>query len=209
MKALIVLLITFFSFSVSGQNGYVKLIDSDSILVGFIRKFTPGTEKYLGLELWRNKKDKNPLKIPLSNVKEYAIKKDTFRILRNFKLYEDRNDYFDLIEAKIISNGEVNLFIVDNYRNQARQFMLSQPAFPNDPQTMTRFMIDQSRGNLPYVYILENQSGFIKTLPTNKEKLKTALLDFFSERYLQKYEELKEEIEYKTIPALVKLYNSK
>jgi hypothetical protein len=209
MKIFIVLIITFVSFNVSGQNGYVRLVDSDSIMFGFIRKYTPATGKYIGLELWRTKRDKSPLKILLNNVQEYAIKKDTFRILRNFKLYEDRDDYFDLIETKVISKGKVNLYIVDNYRNQTRQMMLAQPTLPNDPYTTARVIIDQSRGNLPYVYILENQSGFVKTLPTNKEKLRTALMDFFSERYLQKYGELKQEIKYKTIPALVKLYNSK
>jgi hypothetical protein len=121
MKIFIVLIITFVSFRVSGQNGYVKLIDSDSTMFGFIKRLTPG------LELWRSKKDKNPLKILLNNVQEYAINKDTFRILRNFKLYEDRDDYFDFIETKVISKGKVNLFIVDNYRNKIRQMMLSPP----------------------------------------------------------------------------------
>jgi hypothetical protein len=90
-------------------------------MFGFIKRLTPG------LELWRSKKDKNPLKILLNNVQEYAINKDTFRILRNFKLYEDRDDYFDFIETKVISKGKVNLFIVDNYRNKIRQMMLSPP----------------------------------------------------------------------------------
>jgi hypothetical protein len=71
-------------------------------------------------------------------------------------------------------------------------------------------IIDIRMGNFKDLFAAENTStSFIKSLPSEKKKLKEALLDFFSDRYIVKYKELKEKIAYKTIPPFFKLYNSK
>jgi hypothetical protein len=72
------------------------------------------------------------------------------------------------------------------------------------------FAPNESLENHTYKYILEDkQTGYLRALPSKKEKLLESLADFFPEKYIAKYEEVKGKIKYKSIPALVELYNSK
>ena len=60
------------------------------------------------------------------------------------------------------------------------------------------------------IYILEDsKNGFLTAIPNAKEELETKLADYLPEKYLRKYTEVNGKIKYKTIPELVKLYNSK
>ena len=59
------------------------------------------------------------------------------------------------------------------------------------------------------MYLIEDRTtGLLKAIPSRKDELKEALLDFFPELYIIKYAEVKGEINYKSLPDLVKLYNS-
>ncbi len=156
-----------------------------------------------GLEVWKTKTDKNPRRFPKTTIAEYAIKKDTFRVIHQFKPFEKTNTYFELTEARALSRGKVNLYIIDNYAN------------PQRVSTYTRgglipALIDESMGNYTYMYLLEEvETGFLKALSSKKEELKETLVEFFPEKYISKYNQVKGGINYKAIPDLVKLYNSK
>lgn len=202
MKIFALIIILTGSFELSAQNGYVKL-KNDSVIIGYVKYYTTISEGQQGFEIWKTKKDKNPLRILKTSVWEYAIKKDTFRILQNFRPFEETNTYFDLVEAKLISRGKVDLYVIENYQNSNRISTYTGGG-------LIPAIIDESMGNFTYMYVVENsKSGYLRGLSSKKEKLMETLRDFFPDQYLEKYNELKEKITYKTIPSLVKLYNSK
>jgi hypothetical protein len=202
MKIVLLIILTVSTFRLFGQNGYIKL-DNDSTLVGYLRYYVSIKDGHQGIELWRTKKDKQPLKIPKRTINEYAIKKDTFKVLHQFKPFHDTQTYFELVEAKLKSSGKVNLYIIENYQNVNRVSIYTGGG-------LIPAVIDVSLGNHSYMYILEDKEmGFLKALPSKKQKLKESLMEFFPEKYIIKYDEVKGEIDYKSIPDLVKLYNSK
>ena len=212
MRLLILLILIPATFSLFGQNGYIITAQKDTTIFGYIKRYTSISDGHRGLELWKDKRDKNPFRIPLNNIFEYAINKDTFRILHDNEAYENGDIYLELIDAKLLSRGKVNLFIIDDIKNQSRQSALRDDKnYPYSPlDGHTRVMRDQLQGHYTYIYILQdNETGYTKTLPSNKEKLNKVLHGFFSENYLKKYNEYKGEITYKSVQLLVTLYNSK
>ncbi len=190
------------TLKIFGQNGYIKL-DNDSTLVGYLRYYVSSKDGHQGIELWRTKKDKAPLKIPKRTIYEYAIKKDTCKVLHQFKPFHDTQTYFELVDAKLKSSGKVNLYIIEDYQNINRVSTYTGGG-------LIPGIIDESLRIHTYIYILEDKEiGFLKALPSKKGKLQESLMDFFPEKYIIKYDEVKGEINYQSIPDLVKLYNSK
>ena len=182
-----------------GQKGYIKL-DNDSIFSGFLRYYKSYKDGHEGYELWKTKTDKNPRRIPIQHIKEYAIKEDTFKILHQFKPFPKDRLYFEMVDAKIESRGKVNLYSIDNYR---RIYMASSSPPGQFPSDNIQYMKET-------IYILEDsKNGFLTAIPNAKEELETKLADYLPEKYLRKYTEVNGKIKYKTIPELVKLYNSK
>lgn len=202
MKILFLIVLVISTLSVFGQNGYVKL-DNDSTLNGYLRYYVSNKDGHQGIELWRTKRDKNPLKIPKQRINEYAIKKDTFKVLHQFRPFHDSETYYELVDAKLKSSGKVNLYLIKNNQNAMMVGMYTGGG-------LVPVLITVSLGGYDYMYILEDkQTSFLKALPSKKEKLFEALLEFFPERYIRKYQEVKGEIRYNSVYDLVKLYNSK
>src|SRR5688500_4635567 len=110
MKAILTIILAVTTIGLFGQNGYVKF-GSDSTVLGYLRYYVSIKDGHQGIELWRTKNDKDPLKIPKHVITEYAIKRDTFKILNQFKPFNDTETYFELVEAKLKSRGKVNLYI--------------------------------------------------------------------------------------------------
>ena len=200
MKTAFIIILISSTTQLWGQNGYVRL-ENDSIVRGYLRYYTPINDVNRGIEVWRTKKDKNPLKIPRYIVSEYAIEKDTFKVFHRFRPFEKGNTYFEVADAKLRVSGKVNLYFIDNTQNNVSTYT-GGGLLPG--------LLDENIGNQPYIYVLEDKAtGFYKALPSKKEKLKEALMEVFPERYVIRYGEVKGEIKYKSIPALVELYNSK
>jgi hypothetical protein len=206
MKLLPPLFLILVSYVANGQNGYVKL--GDSLLVGYLKYYSVISSGEIGLELWKDKRDKNPRRMLKSEVEEYAIKEDTFKVLHSFQPFPDENTYFETADAKVISTGKVNLYIIKDYHDPSTvTFALYGGGIIGG--AITALVVSASMGNVPYIYVLEDSAGYIKALPAKEKLLNEALLEFFPEKYLLRYGELKERIKYKTVPDLVKLYNLK
>lgn len=203
MKPIIFIIVLNLSTShVFAQNGYVKL-DNGATMIGYLKHYTSVKDGHPGIELWRTKKDRDPLRIPKWQIDEYAIKKDTFRVLTQFRPFHDTQTYFELVEARLKSSGKVNLYIIPNYQNADRVSTYTGGG-------LIPALIDESLGNHTFMYLIEDSAtGFLKAIPSKKDKLKESLLDFFPEQYLTKYAEVKGEINYKSLPELVNLYNSR
>ena len=56
------------------QNGYVRL-GNDSTIIGYLKYYTSIKDGHPGIEVWRTKKDKEPIRIPKWQIDEYAIKR--------------------------------------------------------------------------------------------------------------------------------------
>lgn len=201
MRWFLLTILPLVGFNLFGQNGYVK-VSSDSTIVGFIKRYTSHMDGSRGLEVWRTKKDPQPVRIKMSTIYEYAIKKDTFRILYDFSPFTSENIYFESVEARVVSTGKITLLKIEGYHN------------PNSISNYTGgglvpALIDMGLENYSHMYILEEpENDYMRALPGKQQKLLEVLKDFFPERYLTRYKEEKGTIKYSEIPALVKLYNS-
>jgi hypothetical protein len=186
-----------------GQNGYVRLLKNDSILTGFIRQYISVSDGEPGIELWKTKKDKDPIRLLKSTITEYALNKDTIKVLHNFAPFENSSVNYSVVDANFLSRGKINLLIIKNYRNNQRISNYTGGG-------LIPALIDEMAGNYTYLYLLENpSSGYLRALPSKKEKLRDLLSDFFPERYIELYNEKKGIVSYKNIKEFVTLYNSR
>lgn len=101
------------------QAGYVKYYDTDSVVIGFIRFVRPVNQEPQ-LEIWETKNSKKPIRVVMDDISEYSMGKDTFRIIRNFQPFTGKDIFFDIVEAKIVVSGRIELLEIQNpyYRNQ-------------------------------------------------------------------------------------------
>ncbi|MBX2967533.1 MAG: hypothetical protein KF845_15430 [Cyclobacteriaceae bacterium] len=202
MRWYLVILLVALSFNLYSQNGYVK-ISSDSIMIGFVKRYTSHMDGSKGLEVWRTKNDPQPIRVKMSSIYEYAIKKDTFRILHDFIPFASEKIYFETVEAQVISTGKVTLLKINalNDRKRSTQSMIIYTG--ERPVSVMTFRENN------YTYVLEEPgTDYLRALPYEQQKLLETLKEFFPERYLIRYKEEKGAIVYSKVPALVKLYNS-
>lgn len=92
MRIVFLIILILLTTQIWGQNGYVKL-DNDSTVIGYLRYYVSTKDGHRGIELWRTKSDKNPLKIPKWIINEYAIKNDTFKVLHQFKPFPETKTF--------------------------------------------------------------------------------------------------------------------
>lgn len=173
------------------QNGYV-ITKNDDLIEGYIKYQRNYQDGHLEIEIWKTKGDRNPKKYSLVNIKEYGIKRDTFRIVTEFYPFIGEATYIPCIELKLIHRGKVNLYLT--YELTGKKYT---PPGLLDPRTY-----DQPRQK---TYILEDQYG--KMLAINRLQM-TEDLSYFLDynKYARKLTD--KVFEYKQIPALIKLYNS-
>ncbi len=107
MKKLAFIFVFVSSISAFSQNGYI-ILSNDSIIYGYVKTLTSISGEP-EVELWKTMKDKNPTRYERRALKEYAIKKDTFRIFHNLEAY---NNYLVTAEAKRIVGGKIQLYFV-------------------------------------------------------------------------------------------------
>ncbi len=190
------MLMVFVNSAVYGQEGYVKL-QNDSTLYGYLRKYVSFQDGHQGFEVWKTKKDKSPRKIPKVEISEYAIKKDTFKVLQQFRPYDGEKRYFELVDAALKARGKVDLYVITELNTRAGGYVSGGFSTP-------------ATSTVSEIYILEDRKlNLQKALPLNRQNLKDALKDFFPEGYITKYEEVYGKISFKNIVDFVRLYNSK
>ena len=201
MRYIFVVILVTSSLTGFCQNGYIQLLDGDSVLTGFVRRVTDKSHGE-ALEFWKTKYDKNPRRILKDDIHEYAVKKDTFRILHNFQPFADEGVYFERVEAAVRHGKRINVMLV----------------FYTNPDAVSTYTgggllfgaIDAVNKNYPYIYLLEDSSGGLpRAIPSKGEEYMDALKEFFPARYLERYAEENGPIKYKNIPKVAELFNSK
>jgi hypothetical protein len=109
MRSLLFILLLISSVNASAQkfDGFV-ITDQDSLFKGHVRISIDGSQRKILLT--KNKK-LQPREFKTSGLKYYAYKKDTFAILKNFYAFEEKSDYIEMVEAKVlISRGKLKLY---------------------------------------------------------------------------------------------------
>lgn len=199
MKKTLLIILSLFTFELYGQIGYIKL-NNDSIIVGYLRRYVSHMDGRQGIELWRTKKDKHPLKISKDAISEYAIKKDTFAILRNFYPFEGEDYQVESIEAEVlISKGKVKLYFatLPDYKNN----LIMGPSATGG---MTSY--GQS---LYSIYIVKNTENNLIGIKDEKDKLfKTIQSIIGDDKELVKRVE-NGELKYKDTEQIIRIYNKK
>lgn len=95
------------------------------------------------------------------------------------------------------------MFIISDYQNANRVSTYTGGG-------LIPALIDESLGNHTFMYLIEDkETGFLKALPSKKNKLMESLLEFFPQDYITRYAGIKGEINYRSLPDLVNLYNSR
>jgi hypothetical protein len=207
MKILIALGLILCICEVHGQNGFIRF-SRDSIIRGYIKYYISPKNREEQLEFWKTKNDKSPVRISKRDIDEYAIGKDTFRILENFRPFDSEEFYFDVIDAKIIQSGKIELLSMVNPFYQSNAMPLPVPV--GNTVILVTFT-DSALNNLKTIKVLHNRkTGFIKGVPPEGKSFEDVIADFFSEAALKSYVTTTgKKIRYKDLQALVKFYNGK
>jgi hypothetical protein len=203
-KTIFILFLVCLTFNGYSQKGYI-ITQSDSLKIGFL-KYQRNDKSQLEIELWETKRDKNPKKYLLSELNEYAIKKDTFRVFTNVYPYKGESLFFDILELRIIKKGKLNLYsgfeidggigndlFIAGTRNTAEAQMALNPSFNLRGFTISKriFVIEDNTGNIQVI----NRKDFIDDL--------SMFLNY--DKYSAKLPNQK--LLYDDIPKLIELYN--
>ncbi|MBL0740257.1 hypothetical protein [Chryseolinea lacunae] len=205
---LIVTTLCLMNIALHAQNGYV-IFKNDSVKRGFIKYIRMPSGKP-GFELWKTKKDKTPLKIPKDALKEYAVNKDTFKILYGFRPFPKEDLSFAMVEAKVVAQGKIELLHILAYPQEQVMFngTVSGTAGPGImPFTMP--LHDYGMDNRKNMYVISDpEHATLEGIPANKLKLREALPIFFPDNFLTEYQQKNGVVKYKDLPALVKAFNA-
>jgi hypothetical protein len=205
MRYIFIFVAATFSLPALGQNGYIRLLDNDSVLTGFVRPYAGNLPGEM-LEFWKTKYDKNPRRISKDDIFEYAIKRDTVRILHRYQPFVDESMYFERLEVPIRHGKKINIMSVQ----------LGNPNPTLIPSAVGTMGVGVSVPIIilypghPYLYLLEDTNGGLpRAIPPKGEPIIDALKEFFPVRYLERYAEEFGPIKYQHIPKIVNLFNSK
>jgi hypothetical protein len=197
-----VVLLYVIAFDIQAQNGYIITLDADSAVYGYLKRYVSYSKPEQGIELWKTKKDKNPQRIATTDIFEYAIKKDTFRVLQNFKPFPGESLNFDLIEATVVCRGKLDLYIIEHFTNPKA---ISNATMGG----LIPALIDAGFKNLNYMYILEeSETRYMRAVSPKNKKFDEVLSDFFPAEFLDTYRKNHKKINYDSLPDMVKSYNT-
>lgn len=155
MKNLYVAVILLFVVgNADAQNGYIRLTN-DSVLTGYIKHVLSIKDNEHVLEFWRTKNDKSPRRFMRSDVLDYAIKKDTFRILKNFKPFDSEELFIHNLDAKVIESGRMELLRIANpyYKSPPPVYPVGNGVGGGAISVSVR-LFKQSPENIPTIFIL-------------------------------------------------------
>ena len=175
-------------------DGYV-ITKTGEKLEGFLRFDQHHREKGYQIKLYQSKKSLDPLIFYTFEVDEYAYKKDTIKILKNFYPYREDNLHIKQVEVKIHSRGKVMLYEMEE--------KILLPGFGATVQGMGLSIGGTIKNT---IFLLEDHIGYKAGI--KKDNYKESLLDFFRECSKCKYFINGRKFKYKDIPELVRRVNA-
>lgn len=182
------------------QNGYV-ITNENKLVKGYLRKQIDFDTQREEIEIYKSPKNTEAdISYLMNDLKEYAIRNDTFRILRDLAI----NDWFviDFIRVRVIATGKLNLFKskhIANYSQSKHKLWVSDGSPGN-----FKVPFGEVR-EYPY-YIVEDQDKYL--LAVDREDFKIQLEELIENLDLKKTLKSKK-FKYKHIPDLIIEYNSR
>jgi hypothetical protein len=190
---LVLILTAYPSFS---QNGYIKF-NRHQKAEGYVSVFNNAHVHEHQVEIRTSPDDRNPKRYHKKDIMEYAIKGDTFRILKKFYPYEIEEIFYELVDAKVIHAGKVSLLQVHNSYTSLDKGLFST-------------YHDQNPSQVEYFYVLQDEEGSYKRgVPSKKDKFRPVLLEFFSDEAVAEYEKEYGGVHFRDLEKLVKFCNAR
>jgi hypothetical protein len=210
---LCLVVLTCLATTVAAQQGYV-VNEADSTFAGYVRFYRSSVDGEQGIEVWKTKRDKHPRKFAMEAITEYAIKNDTFKVFHQYRPFPDKELFFEVMEAKILMRGKVNLYEIKYYQKNVGVYVtVGMLGGAVGGAVGGALGGGVGRHSTPvHAYVLEHKkTGFLEAIQPREKELEEPLKNFFPEAYVTKYAEVKGDgkIKYDAIPEMVKLYNSK
>jgi hypothetical protein len=115
-------------------NGFV-ITENNVKVEGYIT-FEVGNLKQGTKIKLRKKPNDTPQIFYTLDLKGYAYKKDTFRIIHNLQPYLDDDKIIKKAEAKIISNGKLILYKIPQYEENYNTTRVTDPGMPGGSSTI-------------------------------------------------------------------------
>jgi hypothetical protein len=193
----------------NAQNGYIRL-SSDSTLSGYIKTVFDRDDHQHVLEFWRTKNDKDPVRIRKSDVEEYAIHKDTFRILKNFQPFPPADFFLDDTDAKVLQSGRIELLSVRNPYYRDKSGPLPMPVNGGTLLVITVDLFSEPIENVPVIFVLHTpRNGFMRGVPSKGEAFQDVISEFFSPVAVETFEKENGPLTIRKLKKLVAYYNEK
>jgi hypothetical protein len=194
--------------TVQAQNGYIRL-ENDSVLVGYIKPVLSVKDGDHALEFWKTKNDKSPRRIIRKDILDYAIKNDTFRVLKNFKPFDSEELFIDNQDARILQSGRVELLKVRNpYYKNNNAGMLGVGVVPGI--TVGVRIFKEPIWNIPNILILHvPRNHLMRGVPEVDEQFSEVVHDLFSEIAIQSFEKENGPLRFGDLRKFVAFYNLK
>ena len=147
---------------------------------GLLKRYWSPINSEMGIECWKDKRDKDPARIRISDIYEYSVNNQVRRILKDYRPFPHLNIYLPLTEVDVVSKGKIDLL----------QVPMDKPGYS------------------PAIYVVEDSLRFLTALPNTRE-IYAVLAQFIPANYLQKYLALhSSKMNYSEIPILIHGYNT-
>lgn len=204
-SALILLFCSLFSFS-NAQTDYLILEDG-ALLRGYIKTARDINDGQPLLELWQTKTDKSPVRYHRSDVEEFAMSGDTFRILKNFQPFYGEEFFLHDIQAEIIEAGSIELLKATNpyYKDH------SWPAlYGGAVVAISISLFNQPIENIPQIFVLHTpRNNFMRGVPESAEGFREAVMDFFSPEEIKDFVDKNGKLSLRKLRKLVAYVNDR
>ena len=174
-RSQLTVLLWWISCAAFAQHDYLVLTGG-TVLQGHIKMVRNINNGEPMLELWRTKTDRSPVRYYKSDIDEFAMAGDTFKVLKNFQPFDGEDYFLHDVEAKVVQHGRIELLRAPNPYYHA----LPAP-FPSYEVTLTISLFNKPINDIPEIYILHTpRNRFMRGIPEAREKFAEALLEFFT-----------------------------
>lgn len=146
-----------------------------------------------------------------SDVLDYAIKKDTFRILKNFKPFDSEELFIHNLDAKVIESGRMELLRIANpyYKSPPPVYPVGNGVGGGAISVSVR-LFKQSPENIPTIFILHTpRNNFMRGVPQAEEQFNEVVHDFFSDIAIESFERENGPLTFSNLKKMVAYYNMK
>ena len=175
MKTRMIFLLALFPFLSNAQNGYIKFNKHQKV-EGIVSVYNNTHVHEHQVELKTSADDPAPRRYHKKDIEEYAIKHDTFRILKKFYPYDIEEIFYELVDAKVLVSGKVSLLQIHNSHTTLDKGLFAT-------------YHEASPSQVPYFYVLHDQEGnYLRGVPSKTDLFRAAIEDFYPDEVIAEYE---------------------